>query len=720
MTGNKKTISRHLLPFALLVIIVVVVIPCAEGASAGNLSVDTVPSGASLYIDGKLAGTTPFTSGSIASGDHALVFRLDGYEDLQVTITVPAGGNAEGTYTMVPASKVTTIVTTATSQAATGSLTITSTPSGASVSIDETVKGTTPFTAKAIAAGDHLVTLTMEGYGDLSSTITVPAGGEASNQFTLACNVLSVDSIPSGATLSIDGVQKGTTPLVIRAIPAGGHTVTLKKTGYKDYTTTENVQSGAEIDLVATMVSIQASTATTAVEETTEVPVVTTASLPQACTMQFAGSGELATTADGRLNCTVIISSEDQRSTLTIAKGTLVTGADKHPVATIWVSPVPSSAAPEGWRWTGRAYRFIPDGTSFSPAVVVSFTLSQDEWNTWGPQNLTIKETGRYEQSWEDLPVTLDPATRTLHAKAGHFSTIGLFLPAPALSTATTTVPAPATVVASVPAKPSPLMPAKLAPVAAVVTGVAISVAGSFAAGNTVLSRIWGKITALLRNFTGSESAGMMNVIEIEKRGIRPAENLSAVLLGISSREFLVIAISTLGFAAAFILQDHLAIVLTTVLIFVCAGGIATILHDLGHKYCAYRAGCITEYQFWGLGAVTMLLTAWLFGNAFAKPSRTLIRGGNEPSPEVAALIRLAGPLVSMAVATVSLFLIPLGGLFALAGTAGFSMNLLNAVFSLVPVKPNDGVEVWAWNRLVWATVFIPLFALYLSIYLLT
>jgi Zn-dependent protease len=73
---------------------------------------------------------------------------------------------------------------------------------------------------------------------------------------------------------------------------------------------------------------------------------------------------------------------------------------------------------------------------------------------------------------------------------------------------------------------------------------------------------------------------------------------------------------------------------------------------------------------------------------------------------------------MSMGVAIVSLFLIPLGGLFVIAGSAGFSMNLLNCVFSLVPVKPNDGVEIYAWNKLVWATVFIPLIVFYLYIYL--
>jgi Zn-dependent protease len=264
----------------------------------------------------------------------------------------------------------------------------------------------------------------------------------------------------------------------------------------------------------------------------------------------------------------------------------------------------------------------------------------------------------------------------------------------------------------------SPIIPDKYAPLAAVAAGVAITVIGTMASVSGLVSRLWEKIIELLEKFLSSETIGLMSVREIEKRGLHPSENLSAIIFGISAREMLVIGISTLGFAAAWILQDRLEVRLVTLIIFVCVGGIATILHDLAHKYCAYRAGFVTEYKLWGLGTVTMLSTAWLFGNAFAKPSRTLIRSEKKPSLEEAAIIKLAGPMVSLGVAVLSLFLIPLGGLFVIAGSAGFSMNLLNGVFSLVPVKPNDGVEVYAWNKFVWAIVFIPLIAFYLWVYL--
>jgi Zn-dependent protease len=588
-----------------------------------------------------------------------------------------------------------------------------------------------------------------------------------------ANGILILESVPTGASVYVDGTLKGTTPLTIRTIVTGVHVVTFNMTGYVDYTTKVTVAAGAVARSVGTLVPVTTEAVTTTVSPSvsvttrvtvtsgmgittppnttipvtvtqgteTTIPPVTTVPLPVTqitqlitgkqpgtCTRHYFGSGEMGTAPDGRINCTVLITTDDQIMTLSALEGTLVTDAGKKPVPEIRITPVtpaeiPSITGPVGSRWTGRAYHFLPDHASFDPPVLVSFTLSQDEWERSDPANLTIQETNETGPGWERLPLSVDPLTRTLSAPARHFSIIGLFSTSPAAETPVTQQSpvdmvrtATGSTVGSLPL--SPLIPDKYAPLAAVAAGIAISLIGTLASGSTLLSRLWNKITSLIEKFLGSETTGLMNVTEIEKRGLRPAENLSAVLLGLSLREILVIVLSALGFAAAFLLQDRLELKLVTVIIFVGAGGFATILHDLAHKYCAYRCGCITEYQFWSLGTITMLLTAWLFGNAFAKPSRTLIRSGKTLLPEEAARIKLAGPLTSMGMAVVSLFLIPLGGLFVVTGSAGFSMNLLNCLFSLVPVKPNDGVEIFAWNKLVWAVIFLPLFAFYLYIYL--
>jgi Zn-dependent protease len=580
---------------------------------------------------------------------------------------------------------------------------------------------------------------------------------------TQSYGVLIIDSVPTGASIYIDGSLKGTTPLTNRAMKTGGYVVSLKLAGYEDYITKVTVIPGAVVNVTGTMTPvIQAKvtiplvppvseTITVPVISRTETPIppastvppVTTVSVPATqetqqitleqtgtCTKHFFGSGEMDTASDGRLNCTTLISTDDGITTLNIPKGTLVTDLGKKHVPEIRITlataaDIPLDAIPDGIRWIGRAYHYLPNRTSFDPPVLVSFTLSQDEWDRSDPANLTIMETNENGPGWERLPTTIDPATRTISAPARHFSIIGLFSTNP-IGNPPVTQQSPVDLIRTAtgsnnaPLPISPLIPDVYAPLAAVVAGVMVSIIGTTAGGSAALSWIWDKITQLLEKFLGSEITGLMNSSEIEKRGIHPSENLSAIVLGLSSREMLVIVISAFIFAAAFIIQNQLDLDLVPVLIFVCVGGITTILHDLAHKYGAYRHGCITEYKVWGLGTVTMLSTAWLLGNAFAKPSRTLVRSEKILLPKEAAIIKLAGPLMSLGVAIVSLFLIPLGGLFAVAGSAGFSMNLLNSVFSLVPVKPNDGVEIYAWNKLAWAVVFIPLIAFYLYIYLPT
>jgi len=76
-------------------------------------------------------------------------------------------------------------------------------------------------------------------------------------------------------------------------------------------------------------------------------------------------------------------------------------------------------------------------------------------------------------------------------------------------------------------------------------------------------------------------------------------------------------------------------------------------------------------------------------------------------------LIMLSGLVLSVLIAFGCLLLIPLGGLFVTAGMIGFSINLLEAVFEMLPIKPCDGRDVYFWNTAVWAVVFTPLILIY-------
>ncbi len=113
------------------------------------------------------------------------------------------------------------------------------------------------------------------------------------------------------------------------------------------------------------------------------------------------------------------------------------------------------------------------------------------------------------------------------------------------------------------------------------------------------------------------------------------------------------------------------------------------------------------------MGTIIMAATAWLFGNVFAQPSMTIVHENAPLEKRSLGIIKLSGPVLSVLIAFGCLLLIPLGGLFVTAGTIGFSINLLQAVFEMLPFTSCDGLDVYHWNRAVWAVVFIPLILIY-------
>lgn len=728
--GRYRTKTARALPAAVCALVICV--SCAIAASGtGTLTVSSTPGGALLSLDGTQLGTTPYT-GTVASGDHVLLLALSGYNDYSATVTVPENGSMRGSYTLVAASRVSPLA--ATGVAATGALVVTSDPPGAAVTLDGTAAGTTPLNLTSVSEGDHTVTVSLAGYADQSATITVPAGGTSKNAYTLSPNILSVSSNPAGAAVTLDGTYAGTTPLSRTAVPAGAHTLVLTLDGYDPYTATVTVVPGRELKASYTLAAVTTTSATTAAttvttEETTVSPgarptpaAVTTLATTAAetnCTRHYAGTAAPGVSSSGRLFCTAVISATNGAVTLTIPGGTLVT-APGGKNATIRITPVSQlpAAAPSGRVFTGAAATFDPDGTTFDHPATVVFTLDAATWDRFAQGGLTIGTTGG--SGWETLPSTPDPQAHTVSAPVRHFSTIGVFAPAPAAAApsvkdAIRTVVAPANATTPL----SPYIPAAAMPVAAVAAGAGLSIAGAFAYGSSFVSGIWEKLLKMFRSFATSETVAMANVTEVKKRSIAPSGEIAAALFCFSAREILVICLSIAGFVVAFLLQVRLSVVLSTFVIFVCAGGVATVLHELAHRVQAYRVGCRTEFQFWTLGAATMFVTAWLFGSAFAKPARTIIAAGEkELTPRESVSVKLAGPLMSLAVAVVSLALIPLGGFFAVFGAASFAMNLLTAVFALVPMKPNEGVEVWAYSRALWALLFVPMLVVYLWVYL--
>jgi len=157
----------------------------------GSITVTSSPSGADIYIDNVYKGLSPATFTEVPNGNHLVLLRLDGYPDLTKSVTVTADSQTlYGALSQQTGSPTTTSSPSQTPTTGTGfptptisaqtpgygSLSITTSPPGALVYVDGVMMGVTPTTIPMLTAGPHSITLVMDGYQDLKTTITINAG----------------------------------------------------------------------------------------------------------------------------------------------------------------------------------------------------------------------------------------------------------------------------------------------------------------------------------------------------------------------------------------------------------------------------------------------------------------------------------------------------------------------------------------------------------------
>ncbi|WP_457631144.1 PEGA domain-containing protein [Oceanithermus sp.] len=128
----------------------------------------------------------------------------------------------------------------------TGTLDVSSNPSGAKVYIDGAYRGRTPLTI-GLNPGTHDVELRLPGYQTYRVRVQVRAGQTSRVSPRLVrvvtTGTLSVDSQPSGAEVYVAGAYRGRTPLNI-SLNEGTYDVELRLPGYQTYRTRVQVRAG--------------------------------------------------------------------------------------------------------------------------------------------------------------------------------------------------------------------------------------------------------------------------------------------------------------------------------------------------------------------------------------------------------------------------------------------------------------------------------------------
>ncbi len=160
--------------------------PLARSAAGvpGTVAVTSVPDGADVYVDGSFVGNCPATL-KLSAGKHSIRVSLSGRKDWSRDISVQEGSDVRLSANLEsPANAVDGNNAGSESSPETGTVSVTSDPSGAEVYADGSLLGTTPGTFK-LAAGQHYLRVFLKGYQNWSRQIAVEVGSEAHLPITL-------------------------------------------------------------------------------------------------------------------------------------------------------------------------------------------------------------------------------------------------------------------------------------------------------------------------------------------------------------------------------------------------------------------------------------------------------------------------------------------------------------------------------------------------------
>jgi hypothetical protein len=145
-----------------------------SATNTGSITVTSSPAGAEIFLDGADTGyTTPYTLTNVATGTHKVQVQKSGYATtVTKSVTVVAGSTASVSFTLTSSS---------------GSIRVTSTPSGATIYLDDVNTGlTTTSTLTNLAPGTHRVRVMMAGYNTpATKTVTVTIGRTVGVTFSL-------------------------------------------------------------------------------------------------------------------------------------------------------------------------------------------------------------------------------------------------------------------------------------------------------------------------------------------------------------------------------------------------------------------------------------------------------------------------------------------------------------------------------------------------------
>jgi len=208
----------------------------------------------------------------------------------------------------------------------------------------------------------------------------------------------------------------------------------------------------------------------------------------------YDGSGVLTISSSGIVTRPIAVVTDDDTGKLTVPQGMQALDENDNALDSISIERIEETgevpAAPAGalFSISDYVYECSPAGATFNPGITFSVTLSEEDWNQTvaGGQVPTIKWYNTTTSAWEDIPTTVNAATRTVTATITHFSTFAVVYTTGVLPTTTptqvmTTAPTQVVMAAAItPAAPTEELPFMYVIIAIVAILIAVGVAFFF------------------------------------------------------------------------------------------------------------------------------------------------------------------------------------------------------------------------------------------------
>jgi len=209
----------------------------------GTMQFTSEPAGAQLYIDNRLLGQTPLSAEVLETGSQ-LKLVLAGYKTYEQEVLIKAG-----TIDIHPPIQLVV---------ADGVLQISSTPSGANITVDNQFVGSTPMDLSMAPFKQHRLAFFLDGYLKTTTTATVQPEETAMLTVDLEANIGSITLTvsPIDARILVDGGYQGNGDRTL-SLTAKPHSLIIEKSGYQTKSLSVTPRPGHQQALTIKLLTLQ-------------------------------------------------------------------------------------------------------------------------------------------------------------------------------------------------------------------------------------------------------------------------------------------------------------------------------------------------------------------------------------------------------------------------------------------------------------------------------